>query len=131
MIVYSYWDSSPAASEHQAALCALWRRSWLARGWEPRLLQQRDAFRSDRYRAARKLGPVPDVMLPDFALHYVTGGSAFLCPFHCINFLLKPPCDNVCAHTEFFGYAGWERAAVVDFDRGATPEKILSCGREI
>lgn len=41
--VYAYWDSSPSAPLHQAALVVLWRRTWKAKGWTPRVLMAKTA----------------------------------------------------------------------------------------
>lgn len=128
-VVYGFWDSSPTAVKHQAELVSLWRASWLARGWSPRLLTVRDALKSAQYKAARKLGPVPPQMLADFACNTV--GSGFLCPLHCINFSLQAPSNDMFASMEFFKQPGWERAGIVDFDHGVDPEVIRTCGRAI
>jgi hypothetical protein len=128
-LIYAYWDSSPNAVIHQAELCSLWRASWLARGWQPRLLTVRDALKSPQYKAALKLGPVPPQMLADFACSAV--GGVFICPFHCINFSLPAPAKNVFSSMEFFKQPGWERAAIVDFDHGVDPEVIRTCGRPL
>lgn len=36
--IFAYWDTSEDAPATQAALAAVWRRSWIAHGWTPRLI---------------------------------------------------------------------------------------------
>lgn len=43
MKIFSQWD--PDGDARQAERCALWVRSWRARGWEPRILTARDKGR--------------------------------------------------------------------------------------
>lgn len=99
MIIYSLWDSSPSASPRQAELAALWRRSWLAAGWTPRIMTGRDS------RSQRAL----------------KGQKKVLSHFGQIARRATKKCTPVA-----YGAVGWEKAAVVDFGPDASPELVSS-----
>lgn len=99
MIIYALWDSSASASPRQAELAALWRRSWLAAGWTPRIMTGRDSKSQRTLKSKKKV----------------------LSHFGQIARRATKKCTPVA-----YGDSGWDTAAVVDFGPDASPELVSS-----
>lgn len=99
MIIVALWDSSPAASPRQAELAALWRRSWLAVGWTPRIMTGCDSKSQRALKDKKKV----------------------------LSHFGQIARRSVGQYTPVaYGTPGWEAAAVVDFGPDASPELVAS-----
>jgi hypothetical protein len=102
-----------AFSLPKAGLVRVWMQSWEARGWQPRLVSEREVREYVTVRRAIK-----------------ARGGGHLTDLRVINFSCTP---RGRAHRKLskFGRPGWELADLVGFPEDSTEQSIRDCGRPV